>query len=259
MSTPVAIAIGAHPDDIEFYMAGTLVLLKQAGWEIHYFNVANGSCGSQVYNARQARVTRRAEARRAAKALGAHWHASLCDDLEIFYDLKLLRRVAAVIRDVKPTVALTHSPVDYMEDHTNTCRLVVTAAFTHAMPNFRSVPPRPTIDYDVTIYHAVPHSLRDPLRRLVVPGAFVNTVSVLDTQCAALAEHKSQQAWLDATQGLGSMNAKVREMARAVGRLSKKFKFAEGWRRHLHYGFSATEVDPLREALGENYLVRASA
>src|SRR6185369_1352086 len=31
-----AIAIGAHPDDIEFYMAGTLVLLKRAGWEIHY-------------------------------------------------------------------------------------------------------------------------------------------------------------------------------------------------------------------------------
>ena len=32
-------------------------------------------------------------------------------------------------------------------------------------------------------------------------------------------------------------------------------KHAEGWRRHLHYGFSATEVDPLREALGENFLV----
>ena len=27
-----AIAIGAHPDDIEFYMAGTLLLLKKAGW-----------------------------------------------------------------------------------------------------------------------------------------------------------------------------------------------------------------------------------
>jgi len=118
-----------------------------------------------------------------------------------------------------------------------------------------AVPPRPVADYDLTIYHAVPHSLRDPLRRLVVPGAFVNTSPVLDTQCAALAEHKSQQAWLDATQGLDSMNAKVRELARAVGRLSRRFKFAEGWRRHLHYGFSGTEVDPLRDALGRSYLV----
>ena len=27
---------GRHPDDIEFYMAGTLLLFKQAGYEIHY-------------------------------------------------------------------------------------------------------------------------------------------------------------------------------------------------------------------------------
>jgi hypothetical protein len=47
----------------------------------------------------------------------------------------------------------------------------------------------------------------------------------------------------------------MEDMSREVGRLSKKFKHAEGWRRHLHYGFSATDVDPLREALGKNYLV----
>ena len=255
MAKQTAIAIGAHPDDIEFYMAGALLLLKQAGWEIHYLNIANGSCGSQVFNARQARKIRRAEAKRAAHVLGAQFHESLCNDMEIVYDLKLLRRVAAIIREVKPTIVLTHPPVDYMEDHTNACRLVVMAAFAHAMPNFRSIPQRQTADYDLTIYHAVPHSLHDPLRRLVLPSAFVNTASVLDTQSAALAEHKSQQAWLDATQGLDSMTAKVRELARAVGRLSKQFQFAEGWRRRLHYGFSATEVDPMRDALAANFLV----
>ena len=41
-----AFAIAAHPDDIEFLMAGTLVLLRDAGYEIHYMNVANGACGS---------------------------------------------------------------------------------------------------------------------------------------------------------------------------------------------------------------------
>ena len=61
-----AIAIGAHPDDIEFYMAGTLVLLQRVGWEIHYLNVANGCCGSVQYNAKQTRIIRRAEAKRAA-------------------------------------------------------------------------------------------------------------------------------------------------------------------------------------------------
>ena len=43
--------------------------------------------------------------------------------------------------------------------------------------------------------------------------------------------------------------------ARPVSRVPKRLKFAEGWRRHLHYGFSAEEVDSLREALGKNYLV----
>lgn len=250
-----AIAIGAHPDDIEFYMAGTLVLLQRAGWETHYLNIANGCCGSVQYDLNQTRIVRRAEAKRAAKVLGAHFHESLCNDLEIFYELKLLRRVAAVIREVKPNIVLTHSPVDYMEDHTNTSRLAVTAAFAHAMPNFRSIPPRPTAEYDVTVYHAMPHSLRDPLRRVVVPGAFVNTATTQAVKRAALAEHKSQQNWLDVTQGMDSLDHKVDDMARAVGKLSKKFRFAEGWRRHLHYGFSGAEVDPLRDALGKDFLV----
>jgi LmbE family N-acetylglucosaminyl deacetylase len=250
-----AIAIGAHPDDIEFYMAGTLVLLRRAGWEAHYLNVANGCCGSVKYHARQLRRIRLAEARRAAKVLDAHFHPPFCNDMEISYDLKLVRRVAAVIREVKPTVILTHPPVDYMEDHTNTCRLVVTAAFAHGMPNFRSIPPRPTADYDTTIYHSIPHSMRDPLRQLVVPEVFVNTTSAQETKRVALAQHKSQQNWLDVTQGVNSLGGKMDEMSRFVGSFSKRFKFAEGWRRHLHYGFSANEVDPLREALGKNYLV----
>lgn len=250
-----AIAIGAHPDDIEFYMAGTLVLLRRAGWETHYLNIANGCCGSVQYTAKKTRIVRRAEAKRAAKVLDAHFHESLCNDMEIFYESRLLRRLTAVIREVKPNIVLTHSPVDYMEDHTNTSRLVVTSTFAHAMPNFRSVPPCPTAEYDIAIYHAMPHSLRDPLCRLVTPGAFVNTATTQATKRAALAEHKSQQDWLDVSQGLNSLGKKVDEMARAVGKLSKKFTFAEGWRRHLHYGFSATEVDALRKALGMNFLV----
>ena len=255
MPKNVAIAIGAHPDDIEFYMAGTLVLLRRAGWETHYLNIGNGCCGSAQYDANKTRRVRRAEAKRAANVLGAHFHESFCNDLEILYELKTLRRVAAVIREVKPAIVLTHSPVDYMEDHTETCRLVVTAAFAHAMPNFRSIPPRPTAEYDVTIYHGMPHSLRDPLRRLVIPGAFVNIATVKDVKRAAIAEHKSQYNWLDVSQGMSSLGDKVDAMARDVGRLSGRFRFAEGWRRHLHYGFSAIGVDPLRKALGKNYLV----
>src|SRR6266540_628357 len=105
-----AIAIAAHPDDVEFCMAGTLLLLKAAGWEIHYLNLSSGNCGSIEHNAAATRALRRREARQAAGILGAHFHPSLADDLEIFYDLKTLRRLAAIIRDVRPSVILTHSP-----------------------------------------------------------------------------------------------------------------------------------------------------
>jgi hypothetical protein len=44
-------------------------------------------------------------------------------------------------------------------------------------------------------------------------------------------------------------------MSRAVGRLSGRFEHAEGWRRHLHLGFSSRETDPLREALGDGCVV----
>ena len=255
MRSKVAIAIGAHPDDIEFYMAGTLLMLKQAGCEIHYLNLASGNCGSTEYNALMLRSIRNTEGRAAARILGAHFHPSLTSDLEILYGLELLRALAAVIREVKPGIVLTHSPQDYMEDHTNTARLAVSAAFTRGMPNFKTAPPRPTAEYDVTVYHALPHGLCDQLRRRIIPGAFVNTTAVHQTQLEALAAHKSQQNWLDVSQGLNSYLLAMEDMSLAVGRLSKKFKHAEGWRRHLHFGFCGPDADPLAGALGKNFLV----
>ena len=255
MPSKVAIAIGAHPDDIEFYMAGTLLMLKQAGFDIHYMTLASGNCGSAEYNAAMTRSIRNTEARAAAKILGAQFHPSITDDLEIIYNLELLRALSAVIREVKPGIVLTHSPQDYMEDHMNTSRLAVTAAFTRGMPNFKTAPPRPTADGEVTVYHAMSHGLCDGLRRRLIPGAYVNTTSMHKTQLKALAAHKSQQNWLDVSQGLNSYLLAMEDMSLAVGRMSKRFKHAEGWRRHLHFGFCAPEADPLAQALGKNYLV----
>src|SRR4051812_21058979 len=177
----IAIAIVAHPDDIEFMMAGTLLLLKKAGYETHYMNVSRGNCGSIEYDSVTTARIRLKEGKKAAEILGAHFHAPLCNDVEILYDMKTLRRLSAVIREVKPSILLTHSPSDYMEDHTNVCRLAVTAAFTRGMPNFKSVPSRPTESYDCTLYHGLPHSLCDQLRRRIIPGVFVNTASVHET------------------------------------------------------------------------------
>ena len=254
-----AFAIAAHPDDIEFYMAGTLLLLKEIGFEIHYMTVSSGSCGSLTTRPAKLRAIRRKESERAAAILEAQHHPSLTDDLEIIYDLRTLRKLAAIVRQVRPSVILTHAPQDYMEDHTNTCRLAVTAAFARGMPNFRTSPSRSVVDIEVTIYHAMPHSLRDPLRRPVMPDAFVNTTSVHACKREALSAHESQKAWLDASQGFDSYLITMDEISREVGRMSGRFEHAEGWRRHLHVGFSAKESDPLQALLGDKYLVNPLA
>ena len=252
---PAALAIAAHPDDIEFCMGGTLLLLRRAGWQTHYLNLSSGNCGSLTLNAARTRTVRRREARQAAHILGASWHPPFCDDLEVFYDLKTLRRLAAVVREVAPAIVLTHSPQDYMEDHMNCCRLAVSAAFARGMPNFRTVPSRSPVSGDVVLYHAMPHGLQDGLRRRVVPGAWVDTTLVHATKREALAAHRSQRDWLDASQGMDSYLKTMEDMSAAVGRMSRRFRLAEGWRRHLHLGFSAEESDPLAEVLGAAYQV----
>jgi len=255
---PTVIAIAAHPDDIEFVMAGTLLLLAEAGWELHYLNLSTGNLGSTTMPPAQTARVRRKEARAAARELGATWHPPFCNDVEIFYDTRSLRRLGAIIRDVAPDVVLTHSPQDYMEDHMNTCRLAVSAAFVRAMRGYRTTPARRAVETPVTIYHANPHGLRDGLRRRVHPGAFVDTSSVHARKQAALECHRSQHGFLDVTQGMSSYLRTMDDLSREVGRMSGRFRHAEGWRRHLHWGYCDPQDDPLRTALGRRHMINAA-
>ena len=91
----IAMAIAAHPDDIEFMMAGTLVLLKNAGYEIHYMNLSSGNCGSTETDAVTTARIRLLEAQNSASILGAVFHPPICDDFEIFYEAGALRKSKA--------------------------------------------------------------------------------------------------------------------------------------------------------------------
>ncbi|HEV3004334.1 MAG TPA: PIG-L family deacetylase [Pirellulales bacterium] len=250
--TKRAFAIAAHPDDIEFVMAGTLIRLRTAGFEIHLMNIANGCCGSTEHDAATVARIRRQEAMAAAASIGAVFHESLTNDLELLYVLPTLRRLGAIVREVAPEIVLTHSPVDYMEDHTNACRLAVTAAFSRGMPNFPVDPPTPVTDQPVTIYHAQPHGNRTPLGDEAVPGWFVDVTDLLDQKAAMLLCHASQKLWLDQSQGLDSYVQAMRDLMREVGRMSGRYEYAEGWRRHLHLGFCDAQADPLLAVLGDH-------
>ena len=256
-TAPIVLALACHPDDIEFMMGGTLFLLRAAGCTLHYMNLANGCCGSTQYSRDQTVRIRREEGRRAAELLGASFHESLANDLEVFYTPELIRKVTAVVRRVRPDIMLLPSPEDYMEDHMNTCRIGVTAAFSRCMPNYPTDPPVEATYQDIALYHALPYGLRDGLRRPIVPNFTVDITSVIDDKERMLACHESQKVWLDQTQGLDSYLQTMRAMSAEVaavtaagsGAAATTVGYAEGWRRHSHLGFSATEIDPLPEIL----------
>jgi LmbE family N-acetylglucosaminyl deacetylase len=250
-----AFAIACHPDDIEFMMVGTLIKLKEAGYEIHYMNVANGSLGTNQYDYETIVEMRRQEAIDACKVIGAVYHESLCDDLEVFYKQELLEKLVPIIREVAPEIILTHGPYDYMEDHLNAGRLVVSAAFCRGMTNFKCNPPRKAIDNKVTVYHSMPHSLSDQLRRPVVPGLFVDISSTIELKKEMLACHRSQKDWLDTSQGNNAYLNDMVERGKYFGNMSKKFDYAEGWIRHNHLGFCDLNDNPLVDILRNEAII----
>ena len=249
---PTAFAVGAHPDDVEFTMAGTLSLLAEAGFQPHMMNVARSNLDSNELPEAEITRIRRQEAERSAAVIGAVYHGPIVDDLMILYEDKLLRQLAAVVREIRPTIVLLPSPADYMEDHTNTARLVTTACFCRAMRHYASDPPRGPTAQDVFLYHAQPHLNRDGMRNLIVPELFVNVTGAMPTKLRMLGCHESQRQWLDETQGLDDYLESMRQSGAEVARMSGRpgWQYAEGFRQHSHVGFSAQDRDPLTEVLG---------
>jgi len=245
-----AFAIACHPDDIEFMMVGTLIKLKEAGYEIHYMNIANGSLGTNQYDYETIVKMRRLEAINACKVIGANFHESLCDDLEVFYCQDTLEKLVPIVREVAPEIILTHGPYDYMEDHINSGRLAVSAAFCRGMTNFKCNPPHPTIDNKVRVYHSMPHSLTDQLKNPIIPEILVDVTSTIDNKKEMLACHRSQKEWLDASQGMDSYLIDMENICEHFGKLTDDFKHAEGWILHSHMGYCEKQDDPLSTALG---------
>jgi LmbE family N-acetylglucosaminyl deacetylase len=198
-----------------------------------------------------------AESREACAFLGATYHESQCNDLEVYHSYEMVAKVLAVVRRVRPRIVLTQSPQDYMEEHMNATRLAVTASFCRGMRNYLSIPPEPHIGDDVTLYHAMPYGLRGPMRERIRPGQYVDVTAVMADKRHMLACHRSQKEWLDKSQGLDAYLDTMEDFAREVGALSGRFSLAEGWRRRSHLGFSAQDGDPLGAALGAACLTDA--
>jgi LmbE family N-acetylglucosaminyl deacetylase len=146
------LAIGAHPDDIEFGCGATLAHWARRGAHVELLVLTDGSKGS--WNADQDLAalitTRREEQRAAAHALGAAGVRFL-DAVDGELDAGAGRReeVCAVIRDVRPEVVFGHDPWKQYRlhpDHRHAGELVIDGIVAARDPHFfpdAGVPHRP--------------------------------------------------------------------------------------------------------------------
>jgi len=105
--------VAAHPDDADFGAAATSSLLAQAGWEVRYLVVTDGSKGTDDPDLDSARLvaTRVEEQREAARILGVMDVRFLgFTDGELTYTRELLGSITREIREFQPFAIYTHDP-----------------------------------------------------------------------------------------------------------------------------------------------------
>ena len=109
-----ALAIGAHPDDVEFGAGATLAKWAAGGCVVSHLICTDGSKGSWDPSEDVAELVavRQVEQRAAARALGATGQCVFLGEVdgELAPGLVQRERVARVVREVQPEVLLAHDP-----------------------------------------------------------------------------------------------------------------------------------------------------
>lgn len=184
-----ALAVGAHPDDVEFGCGATLARWAEAGTRIVHVICTDGSKGTWDPGADiPALVVRRQEEQRAAsRALGGDGVVEFLGrtDGELDADLQTRRSIAAAIRRHRPDVVLGHDPWQRYRlhpDHRAAGWLTVDGVVAARDPHFFP---------DLPDAHHRPHTL------LLFEADEPDVVEVaderaLEARCRALEAHRSQ-------------------------------------------------------------------
>lgn len=232
------VSIHAHPDDAEILAGGTLARLASLGHQIAIVTMTPGDCGSTEHGPQETARIRRAEAAASAALIGASYQCAEFRDLAIFNDDASRRRVTELLRELKPDIVLTASPVDYHCDHEATSALVRDALFGAPAPNYRTgtAPPLPRI----------PHLYFMDATLATEPADFYVDVGVtFDTKKTMLACHESQRSWLRKQHSIDDYIETMERWTRSVGRRAG-CEFAEGFRRYKGHPYPQ---DPVLERI----------
>jgi LmbE family N-acetylglucosaminyl deacetylase len=239
------LAVGAHPDDVEFLCAGTLALLHARGWIVECATMTAGDGGTTTKSREEISAIRKKEASASAALLEGKYHCLECDDIFITYDRPTLLKVIRLVRKVRPEIVFTMSPEDYMVDHEMTSTLVRAACFSAGIKNietdevaaFTSIP---------HLYYADPIEGKDLLGRAIYPTTIVDVTGTREKKEEMFLCHESQRSWLNAHHKLDDALASIRALSSGRGKIAG-VPYGEGFRQHLGHAYPQGNI--LKEEL----------
>jgi LmbE family N-acetylglucosaminyl deacetylase len=190
----VALAVGAHPDDVEFGAGGTLAKWAAAGCTVHHLVCTDGSKGTWDGDAdlvalvsRRQREQREAARRVAGERAGEVVFLGHVDG-DLAADRDTVGAVAGAIRTLRPEVVLGHDPWKRYRlhpDHRNAGLLVCDAIVAARDPHFF---PEHFLERGVT--HHRPQGLL--LWEADEPNHAEDVSAYVETKLSALEAHESQ-------------------------------------------------------------------
>ena len=133
------LVVTAHPDDMEILCGGTVARYVARGNEVTVCHACSGSMGHVEIPPGELIGIRWNEADRAAGILGVHHTTLGVPDLGLVETPALIAELASIMRDVRPTVLITHDPGDYMPDHADLANLVLKASFVATLPQYEGL------------------------------------------------------------------------------------------------------------------------
>ena len=194
------LVVVAHPDDIDFGMAGTVARLTAAGSHVSYCLVTSGEAGEDdmTVDAAELAAVREAEQSAAATVVGVsdlHWLRH--PDGMVQADLTLRCDISRVIRIVKPDVVMTQYPNRNFDsvygshpDHLEAAEATLRAIY----PDARN--PR-AFTAELLDQGYEPHTVSQAWVSGTEQNLFIDITDTFDTKLEALRSHTSQVAKRD--------------------------------------------------------------
>ncbi|MFF9341119.1 PIG-L family deacetylase [Streptomyces sp. NPDC014773] len=104
------LVVGAHPDDVEIGLGGTIHRRAHSGWAVTVLTMSGGGNGGDP-------ARRRKEAHRAAEVLGARLLMEDLPDGSMADDRVTVEAVERAVAETAPDVVIVHSESDTHQDH----------------------------------------------------------------------------------------------------------------------------------------------